>query len=117
LRAIEARDGVERRGRAGAVRADEGRDGAGRDLEADVVEGRDAAERQRQVLYLQDRTVLCHRASPPRGDRKLLMPKTEQALGRTMNDPRNPGKSVPTLRGALRRRSARLPGALRVPAG
>jgi hypothetical protein len=41
---VEAGNGVEQRGLAGAVGADHGRDGTGRYFEADAVQGRHAAE-------------------------------------------------------------------------
>ena len=56
---VEPRDAVEKRGFAGAVRADQADDAAGRDLEGDAVEGDDAAETHRHVLHAQQRLPGC----------------------------------------------------------
>ena len=52
---VQARDDVERRRLAGAVRADQPRDVALLDVERDAVEGDDAAEAHRHVPYLEER--------------------------------------------------------------
>ena len=57
VRRVQARDQVEQRGLAGAVRADQGMDLAGADREAGVGDGTDAAEMFRDAVDLQHRSL------------------------------------------------------------
>ena len=51
IRRVEPRDGVEQRGLACAVRADDGKNAPRRNLEADAVERAHAPERNRKIRY------------------------------------------------------------------